>query len=271
MGETMAKTFQERIHERAARHDPKYTLWEDKLEGYRIARENQVQTPEVYQVCRRGSEIDFSRLPRRYVVKPNHLALGLGVLALDRGLNLLDGRRYDEAAIRALMDEMMAKVYDAESAQQHIDRRILVEELLRPEGGSKRLPDDYKCYVFAGRVELIEVIRQRDLSLLRRLVSRERRGLRVNFLTRDWEPVRENILIEEPIRGPVPFPPPRCLPELIAAAERLGKAFGEFLRVDLYPTDKGPVLGEFTLHPYGGRFFSDYGNRLLGELWEATA
>ncbi len=261
--------FKDRILERALRQDPKYTRWEDKVEAYQIARDHGVRTPRVYQVCRRGEEIDFAALPPRYVVKPNHFALGIGVFAMDRGVNRLDGKRYGEAQIRTQMDALMARTYGGERSQEAIERRILVEELLRPEDGSDSLPDDYKCYVFGGRVELIEVVRRRGPRgwwLLRRF--RRPWSATVHFLTPEWQPTPQAILLHEPGRDQSPGPRPRCLPELIAAAERLGAAFGEFLRVDLYATDQGAVFGEFTVHPYGGSFFSEYGNRLLGELWQ---
>ena len=112
---------------------------------------------------------------------------------------------------------------------RHIPRGLLVEPYM---GVGDRLPIDYKFYVFAGRVEYVQV----------HLARGERHRWLV--LDRDWRRV------SSPTDDPDP-PMPASLSRMIAAAETLASGF-DFARVDLYEIAERPMFGEVTFYPGSG-------------------
>ncbi len=61
---------------------------------------------------------------------------------------------------------------------------------------------------------------------------------------------------------------PDCWDDLVSAAKVLGSALNRFTRVDLYATNNGPVFGEFTPTPHGGRGFTTWADKWLEEMWK---
>lgn len=111
----------------------------------------------------------------------------------------------------------------------HIPRGLLVEPFI---GEGQRLPVDYKFYVFAGRVEYVQV--HLDRAGRHRWILFDRHSRRVSSPTNDADPA-----------------PPLHLAKMIEAAEELGRGF-DFVRVDLYEVGGHPYFGEMTFYPGSG-------------------
>lgn len=128
----------------------------------------------------------------------------------------------------------------------HIPRGLLVEPFI---GEGRDLPIDYKFYVFAGRVEYVQVHLER--------AGRHRWIL----LDRNWQRVSAQSSDADPS-------PPVNLARMIAAAEELGLGF-DFVRVDLYEVGGRPLFGEMTFYPGSGldRFDPVSLDRVIGEHW----
>lgn len=116
-----------------------------------------------------------------------------------------------------------------EWAYAHIPRGLLVEPYL---GQGPVLPLDYKCFVFGGRVEFVQVHLERATA--HRWIVMDRRWRRVSPATRDPDPIR-----------------PVTLTRIIAAAEELARGH-DFLRTDFYEVAGRPLFGEITLYPGSG-------------------
>jgi hypothetical protein len=43
-----------------------------------------------------------------------------------------------------------------------------------------------------------------------------------------------------------------------------------FVRVDLYASEDGPVMGELTANPHGGKGYTDFADLWLGSLWRGN-
>lgn len=112
---------------------------------------------------------------------------------------------------------------------RHIPPGLIVEPFI---GEDDRLPVDYKFYVFAGRVEYVQV----HLG----------RGHRHRWLVFDtaWNRV------SSPTGDPDPVPP-RSLDRMIAAAAIMAAGF-DFARVDFYEVAGQPLFGEVTFYPGSG-------------------
>jgi hypothetical protein len=110
---------------------------------------------------------------------------------------------------------------------------LLLEERIATKDGS--VPTDYKFFVFDGRVELIQVNRDRFTSQT------------ATFLDTDWNPlpVRWRIM---PVADE---PRPPELETMLDIASALGSDW-DFVRVDLYAVDGDVWFGEYTPYPGSG-------------------
>jgi len=115
-------------------------------------------------------------------------------------------------------------------------------------------PNDFRFYVTAGEVQLIQVDTPRSTVVRRR------------FYNLEWTPLEVTQGGKE-LSDPIDRP--GSLDEMISIASRIGKAF-DFIRVDLYDTAQGIYFGELTPYPTGGlNPFSDKDLDLeLGRKWE---
>jgi hypothetical protein len=244
------RTFNEKVLSRKLkRPDPLWTQLSDKVAAKTIAAERVGSefVIETYQVVSTPDEIDLSALPDRFVVKASH---GCGFNRIVR-----DKSTVDVGELRAQCAGWQSRSWGHltnETWYQRIPRRILIERYL--EDGSRDVPLDFKCWVFHGRVEYIQV----DFDRFTRHTR--------NFYDREWR--RQSWGLKFPPGPDLARPAP--LDELIGLAERLSGGL-PFLRVDLYCVNEHELYsGEFTLAPEAGwgRFWPDASiDRMLGGHW----
>jgi hypothetical protein len=159
----------------------------------------------------------------------------------------------DFAALQRQSDKWLAEPY-AKHAREWLYSRITPRLLVEPfigEAGTP--PDDYKLYVFAGRVHYIQVDTGR--------FAEHRRA----FFDRDWNRQPFTSAFPAEVR---PLARPRSLAAMIEGAEALGRDF-PFVRIDLYEIAGRPRFGEATFYPEsgGGRFDPPEYDAKLGALW----
>ena len=203
--------------------------------------------PQLYHLTARPESIPFDALPDRFVVKPTH---GSGWCQL-----VTDKSALDRAALIATCWDWLNRSYYEETGEivyKHIEPRILVEQFI--DDGSGAPACDYKLFVFGGRVEFIYVVTDRFTHHRRRLYTPAWEKLDVRYECDDVE-------------GDAPRPP--HLPDMIAAAETLGRDW-DFIRTDFYDTPAQLYFGELTMTPGGGRyrFHPREYDRYLGTLWK---
>jgi len=256
-------------------HNPLFVTVQDKYAVREYARERDVATPAVLHVTDQAETIPFADLPADYMIKAAH---GWGWNILCRGgthyffgdgsqLAGLDGQ-FDAAAgqhkltvaeVRTLCHRWLQQRHTAnEWAYRHIPQRIVVEELLQPAAGPELL--DYRLYTFDGHVRAINV------------GAPSYRRDHVNaFYRPDWSlfPLTR---YSEALPATLPERP-ALLPEMLAAAERLGRGL-DFIRIDMYQTTLGVVLGEMTVYPENGGRHTPTAcqtfNHWLGKQWKMS-
>jgi hypothetical protein len=184
--------------------------------------------------------------PVPFVFKANH---GSGLNHLVRAPTDLNWAR-----IEALASEWLtapSQPYLHEIWYDHIPRQLLVEPLI----GDGPL-NDYKFFVFGGRVHFVQVD------------SRRFTDHRRTFFSPSWEPQSFRLRFE---RETDELPRPTHLQEMIEVAERLGAGF-DFVRVDLYDLPEGPLFGELTFTPGAGfdPFHPPEYDQRLGKLWASA-
>ena len=203
--------------------------------------------PRLYHVTTCPETIPFDELPDRFVVKPTH---GSGWVKIVR-----DKATIDRAALLATCRAWLQRDYYRETreiAYRGIQPQILIEEYI--DDGSGATPNDYKCFVFGGHVEVI----QADVDRFT-----HHRQL---FYSPAWEKLDVRYLSDD-ISGEVPRP--THLTEMITAAEALCREF-EFVRADFYDTRDRLFFGELTLTPNEGcvPFRPAEFDHYLGSLWK---
>jgi hypothetical protein len=120
--------------------------------------------PALYHVTQHPEEIPFDALPEHFVVKPTHGSGWVRLVADKSALNR------DEliAACRAWLRTSFYRI-TREWPYKRIEPKIIIEEMIDDGAGS--VPRDYKCYVFHGKVEMIQVDEGRFADHRRNLYS----------------------------------------------------------------------------------------------------
>jgi len=256
-------------------HDrnPLFPLLQDKLAVKGYARERGVASADVFAVISDPALVPRQQFPDTCFVKANHgcgwnflrekgvfyyFGNGNELMNADGSLNDAARRRLHvphDQVVQMCMQMFSLRYCMEEWAYQMIRPQIFIEEkLLSAEGGELL---DYRFYTFDGVVKAINVGS-----------ATYRRKQENVFLTPDWQV----IAMTQPREGlPNPLPKrPEQLPAMISAAERLGSDI-DFVRIDLYQSTKGVMLGEMTLYPNGGAPRTPSGcprfDQWLGQQW----
>jgi hypothetical protein len=242
------KTFNEKINWRKLyQHDPRFTTYADKIAVKALVAE-QIGEDHIIETLWAGkdpADIPFERLDPPFVIKVNH---GSG-----EHIFVHSESDIDESAIINSMTTLL-RISHAhrfrEWGYQDIPPQVLVERMIRIPGHG--MPDDYKFFVYHGKVHYIQL-------------DQDRYGAhRQNFYTPEWAPL--NVRYVAPAGETVAKP--KELDEMIRLAEALGAPF-DFVRVDLYSTSDGIKFGEFTFYPNAGlvKFEPAEWDQKFGEPW----
>jgi hypothetical protein len=242
------RTFNELIqYKKIFNRDPLLTLTSDKVRVRQYVREKigEHHLVPLRTVAKSPQQIDFRSLPDAFVIKANH---GSGFNRFITDKRTVDRAELNEAVTNWLKTDFSAE--DEEWAYRNIQRRVLVEDMLSHGG---EIPDDYKFFVFKGRVRLIQLDQCRHKSHSQNLYDENWRQLNVEFVSP---------------RSSKPRQQPAELGEMIRIAEVLGHDF-EFARIDLYLIDGKIFFGEVTHYPNRGLmpFKPREFDRVLGDLW----
>jgi hypothetical protein len=132
---------------------------------------------------------------------------------------------------------------------------VLVEEFVGDPLPHARLPLELKLHMFNERVGAIAVV-ERNPAMGQPLSGR--------FYSASWE------AFSDPMYGKYspadPIPTPSWLPELLKAGQRLGRAYGTYVRVDFLVSEDGLVFGELATTP-GGRWTA-FADEYFGRMWQ---
>ena len=210
---------------------PIYTVLADKyaVRDYVAEKIGSRYLTELYGVYDKSSEIDWKKLPNRFVLKTNH---GSKWIIRCKNKFLLNKKK----ACRQLDYWMTRNFYyhGREWQYNNIPPKIICEEYL---AGDKKLGLlDYKIWCFHGKPKCVEVFSGRFTSLKRSLFDLEWNKLEVR--------------IGYPLID-IEIPQPTHLAEMIEISKKLSEGF-PYARVDLYNFDTKVVFGEMTFTPGGG-------------------
>lgn len=247
-------SFRERLaHRLASQKCPPLVLdFNRKTFTKEYAERHGIATPRTLLVTDRFESIAGFDFPRRFVIKP---VGGSGLCTFLYSDGLFSGR---DITVTGILDEVRKHM------AAHAGAAFVIEELLSQRGaGFDHVPLDYKLHTFGGRVRIVHVDD--------RNVPRSRDGLRrqQGWFAADWTPAPFSFRSDQ--EEAFDFEPPDTLPEMIRIAEMIGSDCGDYVRVDLYDTPTGVVLGEVTIFSHGGVGFSEIGDRILAQTWHVSA
>lgn len=193
-------------------------------------------------------EIDFSKLPNKFVIKYN-FGSTYNVIVKDKSkLNLNE--------IKKKFEFWKNDNYSFKSIELqylNIPKKIFIEEYKENKGHSDLT--DYKIFCFNGQPKFVQLIADRNSNKITNHYD-------VNWNYCDlWErndiKSDKNVIIEKP----------KTFNQMLLYAEKLSKDF-KFVRIDFYEIEDKTYLGEMTFTPNAGfyNFKNENADFILGEM-----
>ncbi|WP_462418793.1 ATP-grasp fold amidoligase family protein [Kytococcus sp. Marseille-QA3725] len=250
------RRYRKRLSDQGLKNHPRREI-PKKLENFALAASHGVQPPTLYAIWRKAEEVDLSGLPDEFVLKSNGGAGSLGVYPLRRVPGEEDTFEVADDTRRRITG---AEVVERLTTNRKLSRPWFAEELLVPDVGEGGLPSDYKLFSFYGKVGF-GFTRHAPLH---RGVEGWQDAQEFRYFDGEGRDIE---MRTRRSRRDVPMSP--LLPEMIEAAERLSAAVPlPFVRVDLYGTTKGVVMGEITMLPGSHTDLLPLQDARLGRMWE---
>ncbi|MFZ3585015.1 ATP-grasp fold amidoligase family protein [Loktanella sp. DJP18] len=200
------------------------------------------QYPSVYDL----PELDT--LPTSCVIKPTNGNGNRGVFCIRDGWEIMD-------ALPVSRDTIVATFKASDTISES---PVIVEELIVDYSGREGLPRDFKFYNFGNRCSFIHVVERNH----RKDQSKNRHW----FLNEDRTPFAyQFIKSQKHSQDFLELPP--FFDDMLALSKRFSKKLNSFARVDLYAAQTGPIFGEITAYPHGGKGYLEEADLYLGRQW----
>lgn len=194
---------------------------------------------KLYGVWENADDIDFDKLPDRFVLKSNH---GCGTVII-----VNDKSALDTSSVRKQMNGWLNKsfgILTVEPQYTNIKPLLIAEELLENDNPNSTSLVDYKVFCLNGEPYCILVCANRIIG----------KGTELAFYDLDWNPIPD-MLYGSHANNHVSIDPPNCLPDLLLASKQLSRGHPE-VRVDFYIVHNQIYFGEMTFTSLGG--YMDY-------------
>jgi len=206
--------------------------------------------PELYGVYSDARDIDFNSLPERFVLKCNH----------DSGSTFIINKtqNFDKESIIQELDSKLKNKFGYRYCEPHYNRIspvIIAQEYLESKEDSySSLLVDYRVWCFNGKPYSIWVDYYTE-----EYKFTHKKYICLYDLKWNYHPENEHFsdLYQD---GKDRIPRPKCLPEMLLAAQKLAEGLPE-ARIDFYIIDGKLYFGEITLTSNRGRishFTKDY-------------
>ncbi|WP_297520187.1 ATP-grasp fold amidoligase family protein [uncultured Clostridium sp.] len=200
---------------------------------------------EVYGVYRNVSEIDYNKLPGKFVLKGTH---GCGFNIICTNKEMLDIEKTNKLLVKWLKTNY-ALVW-GEVHYGKMEPKIIVEKFI--EGSNEHTLEDYKIFCFDGKPYCTMICKDRKSG---------QGKAQYHYYDKNWK------TIDWCNNDAEYTPKPKSFEAMIKYSEILSKGF-PFVRMDFYDTKSGPILGEMTFTPCAA-LDTDYsveGERILGDM-----
>ncbi|SHM48007.1 ATP-grasp fold amidoligase family protein [Ruminococcus flavefaciens] len=230
------KTFNEKLqwlklHDRR----PEYTTMVDKyaVKKYVADKIGEQYIIPTLGVWEKFDDIDFDKLPDRFVLKCTHDSGGLAICK--------DKSNFDMQAARAKIEKSLKTNYYhslREWPYKNVPPRIIAEKYMTDDENSEGFTD-YKFFCFDGKVDCVMVCLDRYTG-----------DTKFYFFDKDWNLKRLNKRGKAAPEG-FTIPKPECMDQMFELAAKLSEGI-TFVRVDLYQSCGQIYFGELTFYPDSG-------------------
>jgi hypothetical protein len=253
------KTFNEKLQWlKVYNRRSEYTAMVDKAEAKYyaasiIGEEHIIPTLGVWD---HFDEIDFSRLPDKFVLKTTNGGGGGGVV-ICRDKSIFD----KDDARKKLEQSLHSSIYRTfrEWPYKNVKPRIIAEQYMTDslQSDEKEELSDYKFFCVNGTAHNVMLCYDRQSG-----------DTKFYFFDKDWNLLRLN---KRGLAAPADFsiPKPKAVDEMFRIAGELSKGL-PFARVDLYDVNGKIYFGEITFYPQSGfdaNLLPDT-DRMFGDLIE---
>lgn len=214
-------------------HRPEYTTMADKVKvkQYVAERIGEQYVVPLLGVWDRPEDIEWDKLPEKFVLKTNHDGGSYGVVVCK------DKESFDQVkAIKRLKASLRRDTYmlGREWPYKNIQRKILAEQFVEGAGTNELL--DCKFFCFDGKVKLLY------------LVTYGKTGSHQDFFDEDFNPLDLQGLYPNSMSKPSKPAHFELMKEL---AQRLSEGIPH-VRVDFFEANDKVYFSEFTFFPSGG-------------------
>jgi len=204
----------------------------------------------LYGVYDNPDDIDFEKLPEKFVLKVVH-GCGYNILCKDKSA-------LDIEKTRRQLKQWQKESYFKKSLEKqykNVKPRIICEEFIETQDGKP--PSDYKIFCFNGEPSLIYFVTDRCVN-----------DAKVDFYDKDWN---DTPIVQKNPKSGIKRPRPKQLDEMYEYARKLSEDF-PVVRVDFYNENGKIYFGELTFTHYSGnvRFKTAEWDRKLGDMIDMT-
>lgn len=215
--------------------NPKYTIMADKYKARDYISE---KLGEEYLIPLLGvwdnpDDIDFDKLPDKFVLKCNHNS-GLG-MCICKDKSKLDIKKVKKELKKGLKQNYYKT--GREWPYKDIPRKIICEKYMTDD--NQDCLTDYKFFCFNGNVDSVMLCIDRNIG-----------SPKFYFFDKEWNLKRLNVRGKNAPEG-FSLPKPEGMDKMFEIAEKLSKGHA-FLRVDLYYANNQIYFGETTFFPQSG-------------------
>jgi hypothetical protein len=243
------RLFSEKVQTRKLYdRNPLYPTMVDKLAAKSLIADlvgNDHVIP-TYWVGRDLRDVNWQRIKLPVVVKPTH-ASGFGAfLRTQADIDALLSKNPSRKWLSVKYDRI-----NREWAYGAFQPEIIIEQMLVENDGA---PDDFRFFVFSGRISHIELRLRRDGQ-----------AYECNY-TPDWRRMEFDSGFHPSYPG---LAQPVELPAMIKIVKSIARD-SDFMRVDLYLSGDRIYVGELTIYPGGGfrGCVADEYDEMLGAMWQ---
>ena len=213
------------------------SLWTQLVDKYRVkelVRESigEEYVVPCYGVWNRAEDIDWDKLPDKFVLKTNHDSGNNGVF-ICRDKAKIDKVQWTKKINASL--ERDTSIQGREWPYRDVKRCVFAEKFLEDATGELR---DYKFFCFDGKVKYLFIATERQSG----------GEVKFNYFDADFNDlgiVQHHPLSDKKIEKPDTFE------QMKELAAKLSKGLPE-VRVDLYEVDGKIYFGEYTFFHHGG-------------------
>lgn len=229
-------------------HPPTLNVLADKyaVRDYVKEKIGEQYLNDLYGVYNKPSEIDYKKLPDRFILKATH--------GSNMNIIIKNKANFDRNWAKVTMFKWQRRNFYYTTGQEwvykNIQPRIIAERILEEKG--KNVLNDYKFFCFNGKPIFVKIIMDSDKNDFRPYYDME--WNKMPFAT------LQNKSGKEKLEKPTNFN------EMKECAEKLADKL-PFARVDFYSIEGKTLFGEITFYPVDARedFYPEKYNKIIGD------